>query len=66
MKHPETSAHFNLITRRYNPEDSKLHTRRRKYLKSQKLSISKLYRRRQMLNGEKRKNSFILLLEGND
>jgi hypothetical protein len=30
----ETSVNFNVITRRYMPEDSKLHTRRRKNLKS--------------------------------
>jgi len=30
----ETSANFNLTTRRYIPEDSKLHTRRRENLKS--------------------------------
>jgi hypothetical protein len=31
----ETSVNFNLTTRRYVPEDSKLHTRRRENLKSQ-------------------------------
>jgi hypothetical protein len=30
----ETSSHFNVITRRYIPKDSKLHTRRRYNLKS--------------------------------
>jgi hypothetical protein len=30
----ETSVHFNVTTRRYIPEDSKLHTRRRENLKS--------------------------------
>jgi hypothetical protein len=30
----ETSVNFNLTTRRYIPEDSKLHTRRRENLKS--------------------------------
>jgi hypothetical protein len=30
----ETSVHFNVSTRRYIPEDSKLHTRRRENLKS--------------------------------
>jgi hypothetical protein len=29
----ETSVHFNVTTRRYIPEDSKLHTRRRENLK---------------------------------
>jgi hypothetical protein len=32
----ETSAHFNVTTRRYIPEDCKLHTRRRENLKSDK------------------------------
>jgi hypothetical protein len=31
----ETSVNFNVTTRRYIPEDSKLHTRRRENLKSQ-------------------------------
>jgi hypothetical protein len=31
----ETSVNFNLTTRRYVPEDSELHTRRRENLKSQ-------------------------------
>jgi len=30
----ETSVNFNVTTRRYIPEDSKLHTRRRENLKS--------------------------------
>jgi hypothetical protein len=33
----ETSAHLNVIIRRYIPEDSKLHTRRRENYKSHKL-----------------------------
>jgi hypothetical protein len=33
----ETSAHFNVTTRRYIPEDSKLHTRHHENLKSHKL-----------------------------
>jgi hypothetical protein len=33
----ETSVHFNVTTRRYIPEDSELHTRRRDNLKSPKL-----------------------------
>jgi hypothetical protein len=32
---PETSVNFYQATRRYNPEDSHLHTRRRENLKSQ-------------------------------
>jgi len=32
----ETSVNFNVTTRRYIPEDSKLHTRRRENLKSHK------------------------------
>jgi hypothetical protein len=32
----ETSVHFNVSTRCYIPEDSKLHTRRREDLKSDK------------------------------
>jgi hypothetical protein len=32
----ETSVHYNVTTRRYIPEDSKLHTRRRENLKSHK------------------------------
>jgi hypothetical protein len=31
----ESSVHFNVNTQRYNPEDSKIHTRRREKLKSQ-------------------------------
>jgi len=34
----ETSVNFNVTTRRYIPEDSKLHTRRRENLKSHKMS----------------------------
>jgi hypothetical protein len=34
----ETSVNFNVTTRRYIPEGSKLHTRRRKNLKSHKMS----------------------------
>jgi hypothetical protein len=34
----ETSANFNATTRRYIPEDSKLHTRRRENQKSQLLA----------------------------
>jgi hypothetical protein len=30
----ETSVHFNMTSRRYIPEDSKLHTRQRENLKS--------------------------------
>jgi hypothetical protein len=30
----ETTVHFNVTTRRYIPEDSELHTRRREDLKS--------------------------------
>jgi hypothetical protein len=35
----ETSVHFNVTTRRYIPEDSKLHTRRRENLKSHYISF---------------------------
>jgi hypothetical protein len=35
----ETSINFNVTTRRYIPEDSKLHTRRRESLKSHVLII---------------------------
>jgi hypothetical protein len=35
----ETSVNFNMTTRRFIPEDSKLHTRRRENLKSQILSV---------------------------
>jgi hypothetical protein len=35
----ETSVHFNVITRRYIPEDSKLHTRRRENLISHKWKV---------------------------
>jgi hypothetical protein len=42
----ETSVNFNVTTRRYIPEDSKLHTRRRENLKSHKciffISIKRL------------------------
>jgi hypothetical protein len=34
----ETSVNINVTTRRYIPEDCKLHTRRRENLKSQKKS----------------------------
>jgi len=34
VRNSETSVHFNVTTRRYNPEDSELHTRRRENLKS--------------------------------
>jgi hypothetical protein len=34
----ETLVHFNVTTRRYIPEDSKLHTRRRENLKCHKLN----------------------------
>jgi hypothetical protein len=36
----ETLVNFNVTTRRYNPEDSKRHTRRRENLKSHKVIIS--------------------------
>jgi hypothetical protein len=36
----ETSANFNVTTRRYIPEDSKLHTRRRENLTSHIAVIS--------------------------
>jgi hypothetical protein len=36
----ETSVHFNVATRRYIPEDSKLHTRRFENLKSHKYIIT--------------------------
>jgi hypothetical protein len=35
----ETSVNFNVNTRRYIPEDSKLHTRRRENLKSQRTVV---------------------------
>jgi hypothetical protein len=35
----ETSVHFNVTTRRYVPEDSKLNTRRRENLKSHKAVV---------------------------
>jgi len=35
----ETSVHFYLTIRRYIPEDSKLHTRRRENLKSHSFSF---------------------------
>jgi hypothetical protein len=35
----ETSIHFNVTTRRYVPEDSKLHIRRRDNLKSHSLIL---------------------------
>jgi hypothetical protein len=35
----ETSVNFNVTTRRYIPEDSKLHTRRRKNLKSHTINV---------------------------
>jgi hypothetical protein len=34
VRSPETSVHFKEATRRYIPEDSKLHSRRRENLKS--------------------------------
>jgi hypothetical protein len=34
LRNSETSVNFNVTTLRYVPEDSKLHTRRREYLKS--------------------------------
>jgi hypothetical protein len=39
----ETSVNFNMTTRRYIPEDSKLHTRRRENVKSQILSLSEYF-----------------------
>jgi hypothetical protein len=40
VRSSETSVHFNVITRRYIPEDSKLHTRRRENLKSHKFMLT--------------------------
>jgi len=34
LRTSETSVHFNVSTRRYTPEDTKLHTRSRENLKS--------------------------------
>jgi hypothetical protein len=39
---PETSVHFNVTTRRYIPEDSKLHSSCRENLKSHK-SLKNVY-----------------------
>jgi hypothetical protein len=39
----ETSVIFNVTTRRYIPEDSKLHTRRRENLKSYKNNFSSIF-----------------------
>jgi hypothetical protein len=40
VRSSETSVNFNVSTRRYIPQDSKLHTRRRENLKSHKLPAS--------------------------